>query len=792
MKPILCLLLVSCAFAADRQLRVDHRVFTGLAEMDGNWAALLAASDGKVYAGLAYHGGDGHMVYYDSKTDTMHDVGNLTALTGESHLHRGPQSKIHAKFGEGKDGRIYFATHAGMWWNYARFGTKEGYPGAHWMAFEPKTGRVEDFGTGPVNEGINTGAYDPVFNRIYGLTHPRAHFVYYDVATHKSVDMGRLNNWESICRTLGIDDEGNVYGSFGLGRIFKYDPRKDAIEELAAQIPIRPKGISLGRDYNKSETAWRTVVWDRETRQFYGIEESATILFSFNPRSGEVHRLGQLCIPGFEDRRDIPFATLSLTLGHDRKLYYGASGREFDYGGSEGAATSHLITWDLKTGKKEDLGEMLLEDGRRVTGHQCRRYRSGRHDLSGRSNRSEARSGQAPGSGRPRRQCAVPSRADHLQASQMRIRLCCCLLAGAALATAQRTLEYDRSVVSQVRIDARELGYPPKDVIPSGESAIAALAVAPNGSLYGVTSGKRSHLFVLNPLHGYVQPLGFLNDAAVGLAVAKSGDVYIAGKHLLKYTPRRDEFRRIRVDAACETTDLGAPAEGQGIFAIAIWQNLETVYGLTEPDGQFFTYDSRTNKFTVHGKVAERRIPGEKFEKDKLIGRAVVVIKGGIAYTSGEGGALYRYHSEKLERLRVTLPTVPGREPYNRVDAWTQGPGGVLYGGTSDGYLFRFDPETERMENLGKPLNQYRIHGLVYARNGKLYGVGGDEDEMARLFSYDPARGVYELLGFIDVNRRPYYAWQAYQVGAMAIGLDGTVYIGQSERKSMLYLYYPE
>jgi hypothetical protein len=78
--------------------------------MDGNWAALFSASDGKVYAGLAYHGGDGHMVYYDSKTDRMHDIGNLTELTGESHLKRGPQSKIHAKFGEGKDGRIYFGT----------------------------------------------------------------------------------------------------------------------------------------------------------------------------------------------------------------------------------------------------------------------------------------------------------------------------------------------------------------------------------------------------------------------------------------------------------------------------------------------------------------------------------------------------------------------------------------------------------------------------------------------------------------------------------------------------------
>src|SRR5260370_24616644 len=93
--------------------------------------------------------------------------------------------------------------------------------------------------------------------------------------------------------------------------------------------------------------------------------------------------------------------------------------------------------------------------------------------------------------------------------------------------------------------------------------------------------------------------------------------------------------------------------------------------------------------------------------------------------------------------------------------------------------------------SLGKPRNQCRIRGLVFARNGKIYGSGGDDDELARLFSYDPKRGTYEMLGFIDVNRRPYCSWQAYRIGAITVGLDGTIYLGESERKSRLYLYYP-
>jgi len=362
--------LLAIALAA-RAAEVDSRVFPGLAHMDGNWSALLAARDGRVYVGLAYHGGDGHLACYDPKRDRMRDLGALTQLCGEQSLRRGPQAKIHTKFGEGADGRIYFATQYGLDFDFARFATKSGYPGAHFMAYDPEADRVEDFGTGTPNQGLVTGNYDPLFNRIYGITDPAGHFVYYDVASRSVTDKGRINNWESLCRTLAIDERGNVYGSFGAGQIFRYDPRTDVLRELSLRLPIRQKGLSLGRDYNKSETAWRVLVWDAETKRFYGIEESASTLFSFDPHAGaegEIRRLGQLCIRGFEDRRDIPNATLSLTLGHDRKLYYAAAAREFDYSGSAGLAASHLITYDIASGKVEDMGPMLLPDGRAVLG----------------------------------------------------------------------------------------------------------------------------------------------------------------------------------------------------------------------------------------------------------------------------------------------------------------------------------------------------------------------------------------------------------------------------------------
>ncbi len=78
--------------------------------------------------------------------------------------------------------------------------------------------------------------------------------------------------------------------------------------------------------------------------------------------------LGSMAIPELANRRDVPYATLSLAMGTDRKLYYAAAAKEFDYGGSSVAEPSHLMTYDLRSGVTADLGEMRLPDGRPVLG----------------------------------------------------------------------------------------------------------------------------------------------------------------------------------------------------------------------------------------------------------------------------------------------------------------------------------------------------------------------------------------------------------------------------------------
>jgi len=364
---------------------------------------------------------------------------------------------------------------------------------------------------------------------------------------------------------------------------------------------------------------------------------------------------------------------------------------------------------------------------------------------------------------------------------------------------AQRGPEYDAVVVPQNRIDARDLGYPPLDIIPNGDSAITALTVAPNGNLYGATSGKHSYLFVLSPRHGYVQPLGLIPDTAAvshAVVVASSGDVYIGaspGGHLLKYVPQNEARQPIRIKEPCAVTDLGVAIKGESISALAIDREGKSIYGLTSPNAHFFKYDIATGSFTDAGVVAQSKPEGEKFETEKMFSRVLAVDPAGNVYASGENGFLYKFDKSKqaLEKLPLQAPAIPGREAWTRVESFVTDAGGLIYGGTSDGYLFRFDPEKLTVTNLGKPLLAPEITGLALAPDGKVYGVGGSEQDMVRLFSYDPAESAYQLLGFVDVNRRPYYTWQAYVIKAMASGLDGTIYLGESERISRLYLFFP-
>ncbi len=60
-----------------------------------------------------------------------------------------------------------------------------------------------------------------------------------------------------------------------------------------------------------------------------------------------------------------------------------------------------------------------------------------------------------------------------------------------------------------------------------------------------------------------------------------------------------------------------------------------------------------------------------------------------------------------------------------------------------------------------------------------------------QLYSFDPVQGEFRTLGLLIADRSPHYYWRGYQFDSMTTGPDGTIYLGESERRSHLFLYIP-
>lgn len=375
---------------------------------------------------------------------------------------------------------------------------------------------------------------------------------------------------------------------------------------------------------------------------------------------------------------------------------------------------------------------------------------------------------------------------------------------------------------NQLRLDLRFLGHPPLDVIPPDESAITSLVIGEDGCLYGGTSGKRAQLFVLDPAWGHVFPLGHLpGEESIfhSLAATPDGSIFIGtslvnqgrveergrdilarytdypGGHIYKFDTKQERENRKRMQTADpnrslpSVTDLGTAVPGEGIVCLVAGKN--ELYGVTFPTGHFFVTDLKTGKTTDKGKICGPPLNEEPF---RSIPRCLQIDTKGRVWGAGDYGALFHYNpgiGEIVHFPELRLPSELGREFKTIIDAMVLSSNGLIYGGTSDGFIFRFDPEAKKISNLGKPMWQYRIRGLAFSHDGDIYGVGGEPGSAVRLFVYRTVEGSYENLGLLDVNRAPYYAWLAFEAETMVTGRDGTIFIGETGRNAHLYILYP-
>jgi len=388
------------------------------------------------------------------------------------------------------------------------------------------------------------------------------------------------------------------------------------------------------------------------------------------------------------------------------------------------------------------------------------------------------------------------------------------------------------------RLDYRDLGYPDVNQIPADESRITALLTAADGRVYGATSGKESYLFLYDRSINKVRPLGRIGDAR-GVHHALMEDVdgllYLgggldvlteppltqkfpggfraieeqlwrdiaapyttyAGGHLYRYDPRKGNAEARLATEPCPLKDLGIPVAHNSIYATVLDRRARVIYGLSYPDAHLFVYDLPKDTARDCGPLASRKVYSGPERAWRSVARALWCAADGRVYTSGDGGLIV-YYDPKTKKVVPTTLRIPGEywDSWNYyghpvVEQFLEHRGRV-WGSTSDGFLFEMDPRGRWLTNLGKARVSRRVRAMAVGSDEKLYLLCGQIQEPVKLYSYDLAgRRGFEDLGVLAVDRSPYYAKRAYQFDAMTTGIDGTIFLGESDRRGSLFLFFP-
>lgn len=361
--------------ACDRKVVLKSVDFPGNYKEDGFWSAIYAASDGKVYIGLNTEGGGhAHFYIYDPAKNEIRHKADMAKFLNESGKGIRTQGKIHSKFCEDKNGNIYFAT--GNMGSGPVNVDPMSWKGGHWCKYDPKSNRLEDLGLVDPYGGIYGMAIDKERNVIFGASET-GHFLVYDISTGRTIDKGRVcSDAPSAARTIICDDQGDVYGGFPADRIFKYDHKSGRLLDMSLRLPSDPAVYPA--THSIANQLMRAGVWDEKNKKIYGVEGATSILFEFAPKAGsegEIKVLERL-LPHLDSEvlKKSHYATLSFTLGHDRKIYYMPIGSLESGKYNEGidffdwVGQAYLITYDLESDKKECLGRVFTEDGVKVIG----------------------------------------------------------------------------------------------------------------------------------------------------------------------------------------------------------------------------------------------------------------------------------------------------------------------------------------------------------------------------------------------------------------------------------------
>jgi hypothetical protein len=311
------------------------------------------------------------------------------------------------------------------------------------------------------------------------------------------------------------------------------------------------------------------------------------------------------------------------------------------------------------------------------------------------------------------------------------------------------------------------------------ESRITALDCTPDGTIFGGTSGRRTHLFVAG-FHGLT---GIVFDFGMPAGATRCEAVCCGTSRLAAFVngPRGGRavgapLVSVDQDLIQEwglerppLQDLGECVPGEPVVHAVVDASRAVAVGTTSR--HLFTLDLASSKIRVVGEVP-------------AAGR-IAAAPGGVVYSRDGTGHLWRFdpRSGALARRAVPLPAGDWDLPLTwAADRRNR----LLYTADRQGQILSFDEKQGFHGPLGRtPLAP--VGPMAVTFDGRLFGFCGAE--MAKLFCYDPKSREVANLGVAAsvIERRRY----GYEFGDAVVGRDGEIVFGEDDDGGHLWLYFP-
>ena len=254
-----------------------HKIPTEYTNQESGYFSIVEGKNGRIYIGSAKYGVNAYLIEFDPKTKAMQMVLDVHKTIGSDAKGFAAQAKLHTRNNVGASGKIYVGSKQG----YPEKGEKvDDYLGGYVLTYDPARGKAEQFGIAKKHHGIISVTPDEARGVAYISTcadsRPleSSHFMVLDLAKKTYRDLGETGHLYAF---IVLDDKGRAYHPVRGGKIARFDPAADKLEQLSITVD----GAAPGKEFTNDQAIlnWE-VSPDRKT--LYAVEMSTNALFSFD------------------------------------------------------------------------------------------------------------------------------------------------------------------------------------------------------------------------------------------------------------------------------------------------------------------------------------------------------------------------------------------------------------------------------------------------------------------------------------------------------------------------------